>query len=183
LGDGVWCFSFLSLERLVGLGDLDSVDFSGGTPGLILGGGVCDCLRFRGGVGDFVTGFALAAIFLVLSPRWDDLEEVRLVLAFFLGGLSSDEDDVSRFDLVFLFFLRRVSVDEELLELESSLDEHESEEVVELSVDGLLSFFVFLSFLRALFSIFICNSSSLCNSCLRFSRSSGSASANSSGSH
>lgn len=41
----------------------------------------------------------------------------------------------------------------------------------------------FLSFFLALLSIFICNSSSLCNSCLFRSRSSGSASSSSFGSH
>ena len=108
-----------------------------------------------------MVGFVFELLFLDLSPRVDDFEDVLLVFAFFFGGLSSEDEEVSRFDLVFLLFLRRVSVDEELLELESSLDELESDDVDELSVEGLLSFLVFLSFFRALFSIFICNSSSL----------------------
>lgn len=71
--------------------------------------------------------------------------------------LARLEEELARLDFVFFAFFLRTSTEDELLVVDSSVLELESEELLEVSVEGELSFLDFLSFLRALFSIFIWN--------------------------
>lgn len=177
-GDGVLLsvLSFLSLLLLGGRGDFDSdFIFLTGVNVFIFGGGVWDNFRDFEGVGDGgLGGFTLFVSFLLVFST------LPWILGFF-GVLSlcflfsrSELLELSRF-LTFFTFFRRASIEDELLEEDSSLLVLLSDELLELSDEGLLSFLVFFSFLCA-FSIFICLSSSRFSSKRRCSRSSGSAS-------
>lgn len=148
---------------------------------LAFGGGVCDCFLVFDIEGDLTPVLTLVTftgdffLFSLFSP----FVELLLALAAlcFFERSSEDEEfarlvkeverfdkevarfdvELARLDFVFFDFFLRTSTEDELLEDDSSLLELESDEVLELSVDGELSFLDFLSFLRALFSIFICN--------------------------